>query len=190
MVDRAIVYMQSAEAWEQWLAENHDSSDGVRLAVPKKNSGEPGPTNLEALESALCYGWIDGVRNRLDDTHFLQSFMPRRPRSTWSQVNRDRVERLIAEGRMRPAGQREIDRAKADGRWDAAYAPASSIEVPPELEAALAANPKAAEFFATLSGQNRYAILFRIVTAKRAETRERRAATFVEMLERGETIHS
>lgn len=190
MAERETVYMSSAEAWEQWLSENHDSSDGVRLAIPKKGSGQPGPTNLEALESALCYGWIDGVRNRLDDTHFLQSFMPRRPRSTWSQVNRDRVERLIAEGRMQPAGHREIDRAKADGRWDAAYAPASSIEIPPELEAELAKNPKAAEFFATLSGSNRYAFLFRIVTAKRAETRQRRAAQFAEMLERGETLTS
>lgn len=189
MVERETLYVDDDASWHAWLAENHESSTGVALALPKKGSGQPGPTNLEALETALCFGWIDGVRNRLDDAYFLQSFMPRRPRSTWSQINRDRVEKLIAAGRMRPSGQREIDRAKADGRWDAAYAPASSIEVTPELAAALATNPKAAEFFATLTGQNRYAILFHIVTAKRQETRERRAAKFVEMLERGESVY-
>ncbi|SEB65692.1 Uncharacterized conserved protein YdeI, YjbR/CyaY-like superfamily, DUF1801 family [Paramicrobacterium humi] len=189
MADRETLYFDDAAAWERWLDENHALSDAIDLAIAKKGAGVPSVTAAEALEVALCFGWINGVRNRLDERHYLQSYMPRRARSTWSQVNRDIVEELIAAGRMRPAGQTEIDRAKADGRWDAAYAPASRIEVPPELQSLLDANPAAAAFFATLSGQNRYAILFRIVTAKRPETRARRATTFVEMLERGETIY-
>jgi uncharacterized protein YdeI (YjbR/CyaY-like superfamily) len=148
----------------------------------------PGITYAEALDAALCFGWIDGQRSALDDNYHLQVFTPRRPRSIWSQRNRDHVERLTAEGRMRPPGQAQVDRAKADGRWDAAYRQ-SATDVPPDLQEALDASPAAAAFFAQLSSQNRFAILFRIGNVKRADTRARKIATFVEMLERGETVH-
>ena len=189
MKDREILLFADARAWERWLAANHDESQGVYLAIAKKDAGRASVTHLDALDVALCYGWIDGVRNKLDEASFLQSFGPRRARSTWSQINRDKVAALIAAGRMRPPGQAEIDRAKADGRWDAAYAGSKSIVVPDDLAAALAARPKAKAFFATLSSQNRYAILFRTGNVKRAETRGKKIAGYITMLERGETIY-
>ena len=137
----------------------------------------------------LCYGWIDGRLDKYDSESWLVRFTPRRPRSKWSEVNRKRALELISTGRMQPSGQLEIDRAKADGRWEAAYAPASKAEVPPDLQDALDANPKAAAFFATLTGANRYAILYRIGAVKKAETRARKIGDFVGMLERGETVH-
>ena len=189
MNDREVLLFGDANAWERWLAANHDKSQGVYLAIAKKESGRASVTHQEALDVALCHGWIDGVRNKLDEVSFLQSFGPRRSRSTWSVINRDKVAALIAAGRMRPAGQAEIDRAKADGRWDAAYAGSKTIQVPEDLAKALAANPKAKAFFATLSSQNRYAILFRLGNVKKAETRVRNLVKFVGMLERGETIY-
>jgi uncharacterized protein YdeI (YjbR/CyaY-like superfamily) len=189
MNDREVLLFSDAGAWEKWLAANHDKSQGVYLAIAKKDSGRASVTHMEALDVALCHGWIDGVRNKLDEVSFLQSFGPRRARSIWSVINRDKVAALIAAGRMRPAGQAEVDRAKADGRWDAAYAGSKTIQVPADLEKALAASPKGKAFFATLSSQNRFAILFRIGNVKKAETRARNVAKFVGMLERGETIY-
>lgn len=176
-------------AWRAWLdAHEDDTPDGVWLLLGKK--GRDGPTTLThatALEEALCSGWIDAQGKGRDDATTLQRFCPRRPRSRWSARNREIVDRLIAEGRMRPRGQAEIDRAKADGRWDAAYDGPARMEVPPELATALAGSPRAQAMWDILTSQNRFAIYYRIATAKRAETRERNAARFVEMLERGET---
>jgi len=185
--DKPILSVTTVDEWERFL-DAHPDSDGVRLKLRRIASKVPGITYAEALDAALCFGWIDGQRGALDDDFHLQVFTPRRPRSIWSQRNRDHVERLTAEGRMRPAGQAQIDRAKADGRWDAAYAQ-QRAEVPADLEAALAASPAAAACFAQLSSQNRFAILFRIGNVKRADTRARKIAGFVEMLERGETVH-
>lgn len=179
-----------AAAWRAWLAEHHGTAEGVTVVLAKK--GVTDPTDLRwdtALEEALCFGWIDGRRNSRDDTTFLQRFTPRRARSTWSARNVGIVERLIAEGRMEPAGQAEIDRAKADGRWDAAYAGPATIEVPDDFAAALAANADAAAMFELLTSQNRFAMLFRIGEAKRAETRARRIEQFTSMLARGETLY-
>jgi uncharacterized protein YdeI (YjbR/CyaY-like superfamily) len=187
--DLPILPFPSQRPWEEWLEANHAQSRGVWLKIAKKASGIETVSHAEALDVALCFGWIDGQRGRLDDEWFLQRFTPRRPRSRWSQINRDKVERLIADGRMRPAGQSEIDRAKQDGRWDAAYAGQRTIEVPPDLQRALDAQPNAKEFFATLDSANRYAVLYRIHDAKRAETRARRIEKFVAMLARGEKIH-
>lgn len=184
-----IVYCEDAAAWEEWLAANHATSRGVRLAVAKKGSAHSSVSYLDGVLTALCYGWIDGKRTRLDDDHFLQMFTPRGASSIWSQINQGRVAQLIEEGRMTPAGQAEIDKAKANGRWDAAYAPQSTIEVPEDLAAALAESPEASALFAALDGQNRFAILFRIGNVKRAETRARKIAEYVAMLERGETIY-
>jgi uncharacterized protein YdeI (YjbR/CyaY-like superfamily) len=179
----------TALMWEEWLQENHSSSEGLRIAIAKKGSGVASVHYPEVLDTALCFGWIDGRRERLDEVRFLQRFTPRRSRSRWSRINRKRAETLISEGRMRPAGMAEVERARADGRWDAAYESQRTIEVPEDLEAELAAHPSAAAFFATLSSQNRYAILYRLHDAKRPETRARRLSQFVAMLEAGETIH-
>jgi len=189
MVERDILFFETAQAWEQWLEAHSTVSTGIALKLAKKSSGIASPTHPEALDVALCFGWIDGVRNTFNDDFYLQTFMPRTKRSTWSQVNRGKVEALIAAGRMREGGQFEIDRAKADGRWDAAYASQSTIEVPDDLAAALSASPAASAMFARLSSQNRFAILFRVHQPKRPETRERRIAQFVEQLARGETIY-
>ena len=178
----------SAAEWEAWLEANHDS-DGVRVRIAKKGSGIDSVRYPEVLEVALCFGWIDGRREGLDETWFLQRFTPRRRRSKWSRINRDTVERLTGEGRMRPAGLAEVERAKADGRWAAAYEGQRSMAVPDDLRRELDARPAAREFFETLTSQNRYAILYRLQDAKRPETRARRLANFVEMLEGGETVH-
>ena len=184
-----MLYLDDAAAWHAWLAANHADSQGVRLAIAKKGGGRTSPTYAEAVDEALCFGWIDARRNSLDDAHYLQTFVPRTARSVWSQRNRDLVAELIEAGRMTEAGQREIDRAKEDGRWDAAYQRQSDRTVPDDLAAALAANPDAAAFFETLSSQNRYAIVYRTTSAKRPETRARRIADFVAMLARHETIY-
>jgi uncharacterized protein YdeI (YjbR/CyaY-like superfamily) len=159
------------------------------MEIAKKGTGVESVTHAEALEVAICFGWIDGQRKALDETYFLQRFTPRRPRSKWSKINRAKATELIERGEMRPAGLEEVERAKADGRWDAAYDSHSTATVPPDLQQALDANPKAKEFFATLNSQNRYAILYRVGDAKRPETRARRIAQFVEMLAKGETLH-
>jgi uncharacterized protein YdeI (YjbR/CyaY-like superfamily) len=176
-------------AFESWLDENHESADGVWLKIAKKGAPEPSVTYAEALEVALCFGWIDSQKRGLDGTHFLQRFTPRRPRGRWSKVNREKTEALIEAARMRPAGLAQVEAAKADGRWEAAYEGQGSAKVPPDLQRELDANPAAAEFFASLDGANRYAILYRLDEAKRPETRERRLRKFVGMLERGEKIH-
>jgi len=185
--DKALLEVATAQEWEHWLIE-HGTDDGVRLKLRKRTSSAPGLTYDEALDVALCHGWIDGQVARFDDDYVLQAFTPRRRNSPWSQRNVGHVERLTAEGRMRPAGQAEIDRAKADGRWDAAYR-VKDAPVPDDLRAALDASPKAAEFFATLSAQNRWAIIFRLSQLKRADSRERNVAKYVAMLERGEKIY-
>lgn len=179
-----------AAAWRTWLGKNHSDSAGVRLTLAKKGTTEPTSlTYAQALEEALCYGWIDGQATRRDDLTWSQLFTPRRRRSAWSKRNTGIAEQLLSDGRMHPAGVAEMERAKADGRWEAAYAGTASIEVPPELAAALAAEPRAQTLFQTLNSQNRYAILYRITTAKRADTRARRIEQFVAMLARGETIY-
>jgi uncharacterized protein YdeI (YjbR/CyaY-like superfamily) len=179
----------TAGVWEEWLEEHHASSSGVRIAIAKKGSAVASVHYPEVLDTALCFGWIDGRRDRLDEILFLQRFTPRRPRSRWSRINRKKAETLISEGRMRPAGLAEVERARADGRWQAAYDGQRTIEVPEDLEQELASSPGAAAFFAELSSQNRYAILYRLHDAKRPETRVRRLARFVSMLEAGETVH-
>jgi uncharacterized protein YdeI (YjbR/CyaY-like superfamily) len=179
-----------AAAWREWLGENHRDPAGVWLVLAKK--GTEKPTSLtydQALEEALCHGWIDGQTRRRDDATYRQRFTPRRKRSAWSRRNTGIAERLQAEGRMHPAGRAEVERAKADGRWEAAYAGPATMEVPHDLIEALAAEPKAQAMFETLNSQNRYAILYRIGTAKRADTRARRIREFVAMLARGETVY-
>jgi uncharacterized protein YdeI (YjbR/CyaY-like superfamily) len=172
----------SAEAWERWLEANHDA-DGVWIKIAKKGSGIASVTHAEALEAALCFGWIDGQRKGLDESFFLQKFTPRRSRSNWSRINREKAEQLIAAGRMRLAGLAEVERARADGRWEAAYEPQSTARMPDDLRAQLDARPEAAKFFASLDSRNRYAILYRLQDAKRPQTRARRLAEFVAMLE-------
>jgi uncharacterized protein YdeI (YjbR/CyaY-like superfamily) len=184
-----VLAFESPAAWEEWLAREHASQNGVWVKIAKKATGIATVTHAEALDVALCYGWIDGQRKAFDDQWFVQRFTPRRARSNWSKVNREKVARLVAEGRMQPGGLREVERAKADGRWDAAYDPPSTATVPPDLQQALDANPAAAATFAGLNSQNRFAILYRVHDAKRPETRARRIETFVAMLAAGDTLY-
>ena len=182
--------VRNAAAWRRWLDVHHASSTGVRLVLAKKGTTEPTSLNqVQALELALAYGWIDGQIGKRDDATWTVRFTPRRPRSQWSKRNVGIVERLMSAGQMEPAGLAEVERAKVDGRWAAAYEGSASIAVPDDLASALAANPKAAAMFERLSRQNRYAVLYRVTTAKRPETRQRRVEHFVEMLARGETVH-
>jgi uncharacterized protein YdeI (YjbR/CyaY-like superfamily) len=179
-----------AAAWRAWLEEHHENSTGVWLCLAKKGTSEP--TSLtydQALEEALCRGWIDGQLRRGDERTYRQRFTPRRARSSWSKRNVAHVERLTSEGRMRPAGVAAVERAQTDGRWEAAYAGQATIEVPGDLAAALNAEPAAQAMFEALTSQNRYAVLLRIGAAKRADTRARRIEQFVAMLARGETVH-
>jgi len=177
-------------AWREWLGRSHDEAPGVWLVLAKKGTSQPTSLTYEqALEEALCHGWIDGQVGRRDEATYRQRFTPRRRRSAWSQRNVTIAERLLAEGRMHAAGIEEVERAKVDGRWQTAYAGSAGSEVPPDLVQALAGEPKAKAMFERLSRQNRYAILYRIATAKRADTRARRIQQFVAMLARGETIH-
>jgi len=184
-----ILAFESRADFERWLAAQPRGGKGLWLRLAKKGSGRASVTKAEAIDAALCHGWIDGQLDKYDEASWLVRFTPRKARSNWSEVNRTRALELIAEGRMAPAGLAEIEAAKTDGRWAAAYAPASRAEVPPDLQAALDASPRAAAFFAALSGANRYAILYRVGTAKKPATRAERIARFVAMLERGETIH-
>lgn len=183
------IFFTSPAAWELWLTDNHTASEGVWVRIAKKDVDVASVRYPEVLESALCFGWIDGRREALDARHFLQRFTPRRSRSRWSKINREKSEELIAQDRMRPAGLVEVERAKADGRWAAAYAGQKSSTVPDDLQRELDARPDAKAFFASLSSQNRYAIVYRLNDAKRPETRARRLAKFIAMLEAGETIH-
>jgi uncharacterized protein YdeI (YjbR/CyaY-like superfamily) len=184
-----ILPFASREAWEAWLEEEHAASDGLWLKIAKKGSGIETVTFVEALDVALCYGWIDSQRAGFDGRYFLQRFTPRKPRSKWSQVNREKVARLTEAGRMRPAGLREVERAKADGRWDAAYEPQSTATVPEDLRLELERNEGARGFFETLNSTNRYAILHRIQDAKKPETRARRIAQYVAMLAEGKKLY-
>ena len=175
---------------EAWLEESHTESPGIWLKIAKKGIEPPSVTYAEALELALCFGWIDSQKRGFDESHFLQRFTPRRPRGRWSRINREKAEALLAAGAVRPAGLAEIEAAKADGRWEAAYEGARTAKVPDDLQRELDASPAAAEFFATLDGANRYAILYRLGEARKPETRQKRLRKFVAMLERGEKIHS
>jgi uncharacterized protein YdeI (YjbR/CyaY-like superfamily) len=176
-------------AWAQWLSLHHGDSGGVWVRHAKKGAPHECVSHDEALEVALCFGWIDGQRKSLGQHHWLQRWVPRGARSIWSKINRGKALRYIEEGKMQPSGLKEIERAKADGRWDAAYDAASTAQVPADLRAAFDAHPGAAEFFATISAQNRYAVLFRIQTAKKAETRAKKIEQYAQMLARGETLH-
>lgn len=187
--DLPIVPFASREAWEKWLEERHATSDGLWLKIAKKDSGIESVTFAEALDVVLCYGWIDSQRGGFDERFFLQRFTPRKPRSKWSQVNREKVAKLIESGRMRPAGLREVERARADGRWDAAYEPQSAATVPDDLRLELEGNEEARDFFQKLDRANRYAILYRIQDAKKPETRARRIAQYVAMLAEGKKLH-
>jgi uncharacterized protein YdeI (YjbR/CyaY-like superfamily) len=180
-----VLSFTTQDAWEEWLEENHADVPGVWLKIPKAGSGLVGVDYAQALESALCHGWIDGQKKKLDEKNWLQRFTPRRRGSSWSQVNRQKATELIERGRMRPAGLREVEKAKADGRWEAAYASQSKATVPDDLRAALDASPAAREFFATLDSRNRYAILYRVQDAKKPQTRAARIEKFVAMLAEG-----
>jgi uncharacterized protein YdeI (YjbR/CyaY-like superfamily) len=184
-----ILSFADAAAWEAWLAAQPADSKGAWLKLAKQNAGSACVGKAQAIDGALCHGWIDGQLNPFDDAWWLIRFTPRKPRSKWSEKNRKRAEQLLAEERMAPAGLAEIDAAKADGRWGAAYASASTADVPKDLAAALDADPKARAFFDTLTGANRYAILYRVYDAKKPETRAARIAKFVAMCAAGETIH-
>jgi uncharacterized protein YdeI (YjbR/CyaY-like superfamily) len=184
-----ILAFESPAAWEEWLAAEHAAAPGVWLKLAKRGSGHASVTYAEALEVALAYGWIDGQKGRFDDAWWLQRFTPRKPASRWSQVNRDKALALIAAGRMQPAGMREVERARADGRWDAAYASQRNMTVPDDLRAALDANPAASAFFAALDSANRYAVLYRVQDAKKPETRARRIEQYVAMLAAHEKLH-
>ena len=180
---------RDAKAWESWLAKNQDATDGLWMRIAKKASGTKSITYPEAVEIALCYGWIDGQKRPESETTWLQRFVPRRPRSIWSKINREKALGLIACGRMKPAGLQEVERAKRDGRWEAAYDSPKNAPIHPDFQRALDKNPRAKEFFETVNAANRYAIIWRLHTAKKAETRERLTRTFIEMLEKGETPH-
>ena len=180
---------RSAKAFESWLKKNHAKSDGLWLQIAKKGCEQPSVTYAEAVEIALCWGWIDGPKRSLDGNHYLQRFTPRRARSIWSKVNIGKCAELTNAGRMQPAGQAQIDAAKADGRWAKAYDSARTASVPDDLQAALDAQPAAKAFFATINASNRYAVLWRVQTAVKPETRARRIAQLVDMLARGEVVH-
>jgi uncharacterized protein YdeI (YjbR/CyaY-like superfamily) len=189
-MDLPVKPFKDSAAWERWLDVNHAKSPGIWLRFAKKASGIPSVDYPQALDVALCYGWIDGQRRSLDAESFLQRFTPRGPRSLWSKINTDKVAVLIKDGRMRPAGHAAIESAKASGRWESAYQPWSKPDIPPELQAGLDKNKKAKAFFETLKGRDRYAVIFRVQTAKKAETKAKRVADFVARLARGETLAS
>lgn len=183
-----ILTFRNGESFEKWLERQPADAAGAWLKLARKSAGSPGLTKAEAVDAALCHGWIDGQLDKYDESHWLVRFTPRKARSKWSELNKRRATELLAEGRMRESGIAQIEAAKSDGRWAAAYAPASAATVPADFQDALDGNPRAAQFFATLKGANRYAILYRIGSVKRPDTRARKIAEFVAMLERGETI--
>jgi uncharacterized protein YdeI (YjbR/CyaY-like superfamily) len=180
---------KTAKAFEAWLKKHHATSDGLWLKIAKKGADAPSITYPQAVEIALCWGWIDGLKKGLDDQHFLQRFTPRRARSIWSKINVAKVAALVEAGRMQAAGQAQVDAAKADGRWECAYDGARTSTVPDDLQAALDANAKAKKFFATITASNRYAVLWRVQTAVKPQTRARRIEQLVDMLARGEVVH-
>ena len=186
---KPILTLGSQAEWEAWLDAEHAASDGVWVKFAKKGSGVETVVYDEALDVALCYGWIDSQVLRYDERFYLQKFTPRRSRSKWSQINREKIEQLTKRGRMKPAGVEQVELAKADGRWEAAYASPANIEVPDDLKSALEASPKAAESWDELNKSNRFAIVYQLQDAKKPETRARRLEKFVGMLERGERFH-
>ena len=183
-----LVKVADRAAWEEWLSANHASSPGAWLQLAKKGSPEPTVTQAEAIEEAVCFGWIDGQVRRHDEHFFLQRFTPRRARSQWSLINRERAQQLIAEGRMRPAGLREYEAAAADGRLDQAYPPQSQAQPPADLKAALDERPRAREFFQTLTGSDRYAFLYRLHHVKDPQRRTARIEHYIELLSQGKTL--
>ncbi len=189
MPDLPIIAFESESAWEQWLETNHATSQGIWLKIAKKDTGVESVYYPEALNVALCFGWIDGQKNKFDDQYWVQKFTPRRAKSPWSRVNREKVAALIEQGKMREAGMKEIERAKADGRWDAAYESQSKITIPDDFQKALDENPEAQAFFDTLNSANRYAVLYRITTAKKPETRQRRIEQLTAMLNAKQKLH-
>jgi uncharacterized protein YdeI (YjbR/CyaY-like superfamily) len=184
-----IIGFAELAGFEAWLGAQPADAPGLWLKLAKQGSGIASLSKQDAIDAALCHGWIDGQLDKYDAQSWLIRFTPRKARSTWSEINRRRATELMAEGRVRPAGHAQIEAAQADGRWDAAYAPASTAAVPVDLQEALDGNAQAAAFFATLTGANRYAILYRIGAVKKAETRARKIADYVAMLARGETLH-
>jgi uncharacterized protein YdeI (YjbR/CyaY-like superfamily) len=186
---RPIAAFASAAEWEAWLDAEHASSDGVWIKFAKKGSGIDSVSYPEAVEIGLCFGWIDSQMKSLDERFYIQKFTPRRAKSKWSRVNREKIEELTKQGRMKPAGLAEVELAKADGRWEAAYSSPANVEVPDDLQKALDASPKAAEFWAVLNKSNRYAIVYQLEDAKKPATRTRRLEKFLGMLERGEKLY-
>jgi uncharacterized protein YdeI (YjbR/CyaY-like superfamily) len=181
-----ILLFSSVDKWRAWLARSHESSGGLWVRLAKKGASTSSISYIEARDQAIAYGWIDGLKNAIDEEFYAVRFTPRRKRSVWSKINREVSERLILAGEMTPAGLREVEAARADGRWENAYAGSATMEIHPELEGALAKSPAAKKFFATISAKSRFAILYRVHEAKRPETRERRIKMFIEMLLRGE----
>jgi uncharacterized protein YdeI (YjbR/CyaY-like superfamily) len=184
-----IISFATQQDWEAWLEEYHANTRGIWLKIAKKETRIPSVSYAEALESALCYGWIDGQKASFDEQYWLQKFTPRGPKSMWSKINCDKVTALLASGRMQPAGIRHVEQAKADGRWDAAYESQSKMTIPDDFQRELDNNPKAMEFFTTLNSVNRYAILYRIQTAKKPETRAARISKFITMLSEHQKIY-
>jgi len=189
MDDLEIMLFASQQDWETWLEENHTVSPGVRLKLAKKDTGVVSISYAEALETALCFGWIDSRKDKFDEAFWLQRFTPRRARSPWSAINRGKAEELLKQGKVRPAGLIEIEKARQDGRWEAAYQSQRSADVPDDLRQALDENPTAREFFETLKGANRYAILYRLQSAKKPETRQKRLEEFIKMLAEGRKLY-
>jgi uncharacterized protein YdeI (YjbR/CyaY-like superfamily) len=185
----APLLLEDQEAWLSWLRTNHATSSGVWLRIARKSANVISVSYLQAVEAALCFGWIDGQKKAEDESYWLQRFTPRSEKSIWSKINRDKATRLIALGQMNAAGIREVERAKRDGRWDAAYDSASGATIPADFQAELEKTPKAKAFFATLDSRNRYAVLFRIQTTRKAETRAKRVRQFTEMLSQHKKIH-
>lgn len=184
-----VISFEKAEDWRNWLEENHDHENGIWLRIYKKGTGHPSVNRGTALDEALCYGWIDGQAKKQDSESYLQKFTPRRSRSIWSKINIQHIERLEKEGKMRPAGRKAVEAAKADGRWEKAYDSPKNMEVPEDFIAELSKDEKALAFFETLNKTNRYAIAWRLQTAKKTETRERRKQVMLEMMARGEKLH-
>jgi len=185
----SIMSFETQQDWESWLTEHRTDTVGIWLKIAKKETGKPSVNYSEALDSALCYGWIDGQKASFDDQYWLQKFTPRRPKSIWSKVNCDKATALIAEGRMQPEGIRQVELAKADGRWESAYESQSKITIPADFQSELDKNQKAKDFFSTLNSINRYAILFRIHSAKKPATRSARINKFIEMLSNNQKIY-
>ena len=188
-MDLPVMAFKDSAEWELWLSQNYTLQTGIWVKVAKKDSGIASVAIADALDGALCYGWIDDQRRSFDDTHYLQKYTPRRPRSMWSKVNIGKVEALIAEGRMQPQGQAAIDQAKADGRWEAAYESQANATVPPDLQTALDQNKTAKVFFETLNRTNQYAVLWRLMTAKTPQIRAKRLQNMVALLKAGKEIH-